>query len=360
MPHSDKGITPRTIALVCEPYMLNDALFDTDAPWNHYGSCDCWIAARPVLESLGWQIHTEDVFRSRGEIPEITLLPGIARTPLRYQLGAWHGRTRPMVFLWEGPIISSQNWDMKKHRDYEALFTWSPELVDNQRYFGICGVPRKFDPNFTINRDLSKKTGLVTMIAGHKKRGSPQELYSARLDAIEWYETHQPQAFDLYGEGWNEPAIRGVGKLRRLGLMKIVTRLMPPPPRPSYRGSVPKKKPVLERYRFAISYENARDVPGYITEKIFDPFLASCVPIYWGAPDITDYVPKDCFIDFRDYMDHAKLYERLSTMTDSEYLGYLDRIEKFIRSQVDGPFGLTQFTATLIEAISRDPDAQSP
>ena len=48
---------------------------------------------------------------------------------------------------------------------------------------------------------------------------------------------------------------------------------------------------------FAICYENARDIPGYITEKIFDCFFAGCVPIYWGgAPNVTDHIPANTFI----------------------------------------------------------------
>lgn len=46
----------------------------------------------------------------------------------------------------------------------------------------------------------------------------------------------------------------------------------------------------LEDYRFVIALENS-DTKGYVTEKIFDTFLAGCIPIYWGSnnspePDI--------------------------------------------------------------------------
>jgi hypothetical protein len=63
----------------------------------------------------------------------------------------------------------------------------------------------------------------------------------------------------------------------------------------------------LEKYKFSICYENARDTPGYITEKIFDCFFAGCVPIYWGANNITDHIPKECFIDKRDFEDYKVL-----------------------------------------------------
>jgi len=43
------------------------------------------------------------------------------------------------------------------------------------------------------------------------------------------------------------------------------------------------KKPIMEQYKFSIYHENARNIPGYITEKIFDSFFAGCVPVYWGG-----------------------------------------------------------------------------
>lgn len=52
------------------------------------------------------------------------------------------------------------------------------------------------------------------------------------------------------------------------------------------------------KYSIAMENQSARNV---ITEKIFDPLLAYCVPIYWGAPNIGDYLPPESFeeIDIR-------------------------------------------------------------
>jgi alpha(1,3/1,4) fucosyltransferase len=55
---------------------------------------------------------------------------------------------------------------------------------------------------------------------------------------------------------------------------------------------------------------------GYINEKIFDSFVARCVPIYYGADNITDYVPQDCFINRRQFR------------SESEYLKYIKAIQE--------------------------------
>ena len=61
-------------------------------------------------------------------------------------------------------------------------------------------------------------------------------------------------------------------------------------------GTLTSKNQTMQMYKFSICYENARGLPGYITEKIFDSFLAN-VPIYWGADNISKHIPDECFID---------------------------------------------------------------
>jgi hypothetical protein len=56
-----------------------------------------------------------------------------------------------------------------------------------------------------------------------------------------------------------------------------------------------KKIDGLHDYRFSIAIENSR-LPSYITEKFYDCILAGCVPLYYGAPNASDYFPVDSFI----------------------------------------------------------------
>ena len=46
-----------------------------------------------------------------------------------------------------------------------------------------------------------------------------------------------------------------------------------------------------------------------VSEKIFDCFAAGNVPIYWGASNVTDYIPEDCFIDMRSFSSFEELYQ---------------------------------------------------
>lgn len=103
--------------------------------------------------------------------------------------------------------------------------------------------------------------------------------------------------------------------------------------------------------RFSICYENAKNIPGYITEKIFDSFFAGCIPIYWGANNIDKYVPKECFIDKRDFPTYDELFKYISTMSGKTIGEYLESIEKYLRSDDSEQFTSTYFANTIIKSI---------
>ncbi|MCD8134775.1 MAG: glycosyltransferase family 10, partial [Parabacteroides gordonii] len=53
-------------------------------------------------------------------------------------------------------------------------------------------------------------------------------------------------------------------------------------------GRVADKHAFLKDYKFTIAIENS-SISGYSTEKIYHPFLAQSLPIYWGDPNISSY-----------------------------------------------------------------------
>jgi hypothetical protein len=55
------------------------------------------------------------------------------------------------------------------------------------------------------------------------------------------------------------------------------------------------KLEALRGYRFHLALENS-SYPHYFSEKLSDPLIAGCQPIYWGCPNITDYFPEEALI----------------------------------------------------------------
>jgi len=65
-------------------------------------------------------------------------------------------------------------------------------------------------------------------------------------------------------------------------------------------GPVANKRDFISKYLFNIAFENS-SYPGYTTEKIAEPWVEGCIPIYWGDPEITKEINPDCFINMHDY-----------------------------------------------------------
>ncbi len=65
-------------------------------------------------------------------------------------------------------------------------------------------------------------------------------------------------------------------------------------------GPVENKRDFISKYLFNIAFENS-SYPGYTTEKIAEPWVEGCIPIYWGDPEITKDINPDCFINMHDF-----------------------------------------------------------
>lgn len=60
---------------------------------------------------------------------------------------------------------------------------------------------------------------------------------------------------------------------------------------------------LLDQFKFCIAFENS-PILGYVTEKILNPMLAGCIPIYFGAPDINLHFNAKRFINVSDFASH--------------------------------------------------------
>jgi hypothetical protein len=161
------------------------------------------------------------------------------------------------------------------------------------------------------------------------------ELYSERRRAIRYFCGHQD--FHLYGSGWDKWLLGVSYGDYKAGLN-------------CYQGKCGNKIEKLAEYRFSICYENTI-FPGYITEKIADCFYAGCVPVYLGAPDISDYIPKECFIDKRLFGNYKDLGRFLSRVGPFEFAAYHKAINDFLHSKVFDRFYQDHFAMNLFSAL---------
>ncbi|KFD40732.1 hypothetical protein HX99_05635 [Peptococcaceae bacterium SCADC1_2_3] len=340
------------IFLVCtSDFYYKNKIFDLNDPTNRDNFYFPYYLLRQKFLKFDISLNTYDYFNFDENCDEPYILiffdiPKNINILLKY-----HKNIDKFLVIFESKVMSSVNWNRNLHKNFKKIFTWNDDfVVDGKKYIKYYWpnkIPEKLD------FDLGKKNNLCTMIAGHKFKDHPIELYTERVKAIRWFEQNHPEYFDLYGIGWDKYRFKGALSILNTNRFEVLTKLLKPK-YPSYRGTVKLKRDVLQKYKFAICYENARDIPGYITEKIFDCFFAGCVPVYWGAPNVTAHIPADTFIDRRKFRNYEELYSYLKNMPDKKYINYLDAIKSFIKSDKIYPFSAECFAETLINEIIKD------
>lgn len=290
-----------------------------------------------------------DAFRSAGG--DLLAIDDVGNAALDFVIHVNAHRLRHEVptfaILTECGLVYPPNVDLRMLQQYRGIFTWMPDLVRR----GIATEIRLAHPlGEGVVDGYQHRPQLLVMIAANKALPvwcPAQDLYRERVRAIRWFEKHAPQAFALYGYGWDKsPRL----PTRLGGIVHRVESLLPWRPLwfPSWKGVIASKREVLRHARFSLCYENVRGLRGYITEKIFDAFCAGNVPIYWGAEDITDHIPADCFIDRREFSNYKELYRYITGMPEARYLQYQQAIGEFLASPAARRFSTETFATTIV------------
>lgn len=84
-------------------------------------------------------------------------------------------------------------------------------------------------------------------------------------------------------------------------------------------GRVPDKAEFIKDYKFVISFEN-ESYDGYTTEKILEPILMDCIPIYWGNKLVDQDFNAKRFIDYNTFKTEKELIDRLLEIDKNEEL----------------------------------------
>lgn len=236
------------------------------------------------------------------------------------------GKTKALLIarLDEPPFVMPENYDKNIHENFDIIFTYYDDLVDNKKYFKYFGPwPETVNNPFVMGFDQKK---LVTFVGSDKRSEVNGELYTERRKAIQFFENNHPADFDFYGKLWN--ASEHI----------------------SYKGAIENKLEIVSQYKFSICYENGT-LNGWISEKIFECFFSRCVPVYWGAPNITDYIPANTFIDKREFGSYEHLYDFINSMSEERYNEYLDNIEIFLESEEYKKFTRSSFAKNLVNVM---------
>jgi hypothetical protein len=321
-----------------------NSLFAEKDPVNFYGPTYTLRLIRNFFSKYGVELNTADLNQTKQVAFEI------------YSEGQLLlCNNLPKFFLaQENPTINLLNQDVNYCQQFTKVFAWD-RRVTNQENGVLLMVPNQIKL-FSFNSYFDRE--IFSCLINSNKRfpvSSKDDLYEERFAMIDWYQKNAPCDFSLYGQGWHKPkaAFTRKDKLIRRG-KRLASQLFGYKPFSSYRGSVIDKGDVYKNSKFAYCYENTKNLENYITEKIFDAMMHGCVPIYWGAQNIADFIPKECFIDRRDFDDQKSLHEYLKNIPAKSYEEYQRAIYDFLRSDKILPFKAETYANRVVEEIIID------
>jgi hypothetical protein len=343
------------------PGLANNQIFKKDIN----GISDSWILLKQKLAEKGYNLMTADdhdltdcakiIFcdaSSLGEYPTLLkkIKNGIRKIlrikiypsyPTRhlYEEGLAAGlHSHMLLVVWEARSVIPQNFSKDILDKFKHIITWDDDqLVDPKfsRYWKPMETPRPLSVAVPFNE---KK--LLVNISFNKYSKYKHELYSERRKLSSYFEKHFPNDFDLYGLRWNRPITR-LQQMFPFLVKKYTT----------FRGHSEDKIATLSKYKFNVAYENISDAKGYIADRIFSAFQARSVPIYWGAPNIEEYIDADTFVDRRKFKNNAELAKFLSEMSEEEYNKYLVAADRFMKSPKYAKFLAPDFVDQVIKAL---------
>lgn len=198
-----------------------------------------------------------------------------------------------------------------------------PEGIKNKIVWFIHKIYKIYSPSF---RNYSQK-----------------QLHSKRIEVIKYF--GERDKLDLFGSNWLDFKRFKKDDLKRL--KPLLNRLNP--------SFCEDKIKTISDYKFTFCFENI-SMEGYVTEKIIDCFVAGTVPIYLGAPDICDFVPKNCFIDMRDFSSLSELDTFLCKLDENQISDYIKSAKDFLDSENGKRFSYEYFAKEMLGYIEEVDD----
>jgi alpha(1,3/1,4) fucosyltransferase len=380
------NISANDIVVFIDPsysVFYDNEMFNPTSRWNRDRQFAPFIFLREKLAKQGISVNTADYLLDHRMSGRLNVYVSLGIIDNYRKLAEQENVRLQSFYILEPPVVAPYLYGEidSLTRHFDRVYVHNTEGVGYEKHFSHQSNLRKFFWPQVENGVIehlwnNKDRGFLTMISSNKatlpylqvSRGQNpigfkislnknpglkhSELYSERIRALATLQGLG--TVDLYGYGWDislYQILRNMPYNQRFPYMYWKNRKAL---RAIYKGAVKSKYETLSRYRFALCFENMAML-GYITEKIFDCFFVGTIPIYLGAPDVENYIPKSCFIDMRDFDNYAELHSYLSNLSDEDISSFRMAAREYLSSAEYQPFTkekfVEQFEVDLMETL---------
>lgn len=290
-----------------------------------------YVNFKVAVEKAGGSLHTLDCYGDDLSDLDLVIVHRIDANFKNISKAIKNSNCRVLYVVTEERTVCGFHDDHNlRSKLFDAVMTWDDDLVDGEYFLKYC-YPNPKREYVEGKPYADKKLACIINAFKLSKTNGAGELYSKRMEVIE--KLVSEDGFDLFGMGWEKCKTPSVLKANK--------------------GPVKSKAETYANYRFAFAIENTGNERGAVTEKMFDAMAAGCVPVYLGAPNVTDYVPANCFIDMRNFANVDDLWTYLGDVDEAKYEKYLKNIEKYLLSEKYDQFTTVGYVSTMLSAIER-------
>lgn len=326
----------RGVVILIDPpsaHYFNNLFFELSSPLNRDNTLRVNFELKVSLEEAGYPVFTADFYQQiADQYPGSEFHYWSFGAPAERALNfSGNNVKKKGAVLFEPPLVKPNDYKKIEFLLSEFDHVFLHNVIGDGYHLPPPRFAKKMVKFYWTNKNfqgaeadnhLNDRRARIALIAGaHFAKALPENGYGKRLDAIRNFGFNGD--LDLFGFGWGKLQFRSpLSSILWLLRMRLANKSIQNPVR---------KYDVYQRYDFALCFENMA-MCGYITEKIFDALFAKSIPIYWGAPDISDYIPSDCFVALNDFEDMEACFDYCFNLTDREKAIYRASIERFLSS----------------------------
>lgn len=288
-----------------------------DATYYHHG------AIKEKLEEHGHSVHYEIIGRwNKPNLSSYDILLATFLFDFPKNL-----KNKTLLYLFEPPVVVRDFGNPDSFKDYLGVFTWDHTRADGDKFIKaffpvLHGINPEFKP--------FKERNFACIVGSEMSHLYPHrnELYSKRREVARFYDIFYPNQLVVYGRGgWDK---------YNLGVCK---------------GGCDDKHVVLRDHKFCYCFENWDNDVHYISEKLMDCIQNRCVGIYLGSKNISDYVPKECFIDAREFDSLSSIHSFLESMDETTWNRYIKAMEAFFKNPRSRNFKKESYIELVVNTI---------
>lgn len=235
---------------------------------------------------------------------------------------------KKICYLLEGPNSwHANNYDYKMLNEcFDKIITYWDGLLNKEKVVFFPFVSR-FDMSNKYHKEMiskkrkyDKSIGMILANRENNEKYKINDYELSRLDYLRKKIVIELDNITVHGQGWDD-----LKNYKYINIENVKNRML----------DEININEFYKRFNFALIIENC-DAKNYVSEKIYDAWVAGCIPIYYGNKGIIN-LPENCYIKINQFEEsnYKQINEIINKLTKEDIDEYYDNINQNIEKILD-------------------------